>query len=838
MNNNTAKTITASDILSCMNEPEDVVCIRVLPDRKSSDVAFTGQKYQFRCGTFMQHDEDLRCHNSMNRGIFFVVNHGGDRDSDITRINAQFMEIDDGSFEEQQAKIDAFPLPPSLIIKTRKSLHTYWLIKNGRKELFRDIQKGLIKHFGADPACINESRLMRLPGYYHCKKDPPVMVECICFHPERRYTQEQLIDVLEVLPSSAKPVERHEVEGGDQPGLKLVAKTCSFINHCRENAETLPEPLWQAMIGNLSFFKGGDELIHEYSKPYPGYSPEETDEKIKRYKAAGYGPITCEVIESRGYTCPRKKSGECRCKAPAGLSCVPPELSLLREMLAEQPVTRSRTEDVQTASDFIADYMYNFDPAPAEAFIGNELKDRFELKASDAHALLTGFKKLSRSFAKWKEKNFQDGRELPPWYAHNGKKIEFHPGILAGHMAIMEPVIYSARSFYQYEGGVYRPIDDDDAAAMIQSKMIPFFTTMSDIKDATNQWRLLVKEQVNALNPNPYIINLQNGLYNVIEGTLSPHAPDYYSTVQLHASYDPEAKCPRFTEFLDQVFSGDREQIKLVQEMMGYFLIPVNSAQKSFVVVGAAGAGKSVLLRVISEVLLGRENVSNVSWQALNERFKLAELFGKLANVFADLPTKNIDDNGIFKALVGEDYLTAERKNKDPFSFQSTARLLFSCNTIPRNYGDRSEGFYRRLIILPFDKTIPEEERDPALLSKLSTEADGILMFALEGLQRLINNEFKFSIAQRNRDELQAYREASDSVLAFVRDCCVKESNATIGSTELYNSYKQYCVDSGMAPYSQKTFTQNITMVEGIGKAKDTHGYRRIIRGIKLAEFC
>ena len=156
------------------------------------------------------------------------------------------------------------------------------------------------------------------------------MVECICFHPERRYTQEQLIDVLEVLPSSAKPVERHEVEGGDQPGLKLVAKTCSFINHCRENAETLPEPLWQAMIGNLSFFKGGDEL-----------------------------------------------------------------------------------------------------------------KDRFELKASDAHALLSGFKKLSRSFAKWKEKNFQVGRELPPWYAHNGKKIEFHPGILAGHMAIMEPVIFS-----------------------------------------------------------------------------------------------------------------------------------------------------------------------------------------------------------------------------------------------------------------------------------------------------------------------------------------------------------------------------------------------------------
>ncbi|MCC8104979.1 MAG: hypothetical protein LIO99_03025 [Clostridiales bacterium] len=91
---------------------------------------------------------------------------------------------------------------------------------------------------------------------------------------------------------------------------------------------------------------------------------------------------------------------------------------------------------------------------------------------------------------------------------------------------------------------------------------------------------------------------------------------------------------------------------RLIQEMLGYFLIPVNSAQKCFVIVGAASAGKSVLLRVLNDVLLGKKNVSNASWQALNERFKTAELFGKLANIFADLPTKNIDDNGI-RHMVG-----------------------------------------------------------------------------------------------------------------------------------------------------------------------------------------
>ena len=82
-----------------------------------------------------------------------------------------------------------------------------------------------------------------------------------------------------------------------------------------------------------------------------------------------------------------------------------------------------------------------------------------------------------------------------------------------------------------------------------------------------------------------------------------------------------------------------------------------------------------------------------------------------------------MDDNGIFKALTGEDYITAERKNKNPFSFKPYARLLFSCNEIPRNYGDRSEGFYRRLIIIRFENPVPPEKRDPNLIEKLARSA-------------------------------------------------------------------------------------------------------------------
>ena len=120
---------------------------------------------------------------------------------------------------------------------------------------------------------------------------------------------------------------------------------------------------------------------------------------------------------------------------------------------------------------------------------------------------------------------------------------------------------------------------------------------------------------------------------------------------------------------------------------MGYLLLPVNKAQKSFVFVGAPNAGKSTLLNVVQEILLGSENVSNIPWQNLGDRFNRAELFGKLANIFADLPSKSIDDNGMFKALTGEDFITAERKNKDPFSFRPYAGSCFPAMRSPATMG-------------------------------------------------------------------------------------------------------------------------------------------------------
>lgn len=824
--------ITALDIVNTMYNADEKVCIRIFADRDGDP--FSGMKIEVECGKLASILPTLRQHNAMNRGIFFNVNSGGHNDESISRINAQFVEMDNDGFEVQAQKIKAFPLSPSIIMRTRKSYHVYWLMQGAQVPLFRSIQKGLVKHFDGDPMCVNESRVMRLPGFNHCKQEP-VEVRCVLFHPERKYTQEQLMAVLPMDEVQEAPVEAKK---GTEKGLKVVLNGCDFLRHCRDNAKTLPEHDWYAMITNLAVFEGGVEMIHRLSRDYPKYKEQETTKKINHFLESGTRPITCKTIAEKGFKCLRQELGECQCKAPAALCYQPMSIVGLRLLIAELPVQDSVTEDLQTAAAFVKEFLFNQDVAVAYSMINVELKEHFKFKGPVLKTLDSMYKEASRTYqAGLKARQHKLESVLPLWYEPTEKGLRFLPGVLAADMEEHENVFFAAEQHYTYGSGVYREMSEMEAQYLCQQKMIVRETKMGQIVDAEKQWRLRIRKDIKDLNANPFIINLRNGLYNVLEGTLSDHTPDYYSTVQLAVSYNPEADCPLFKKFLVDSMDGDMEQVALLQEMLGYFLIPVNSAQKCFVIVGAAGAGKSVLLRVLNELLLGKENVSNVSWQSLNERFKTAELFGKLANIFADLPTKNIDDNGIFKALVGEDFLTVEKKNRNPFSFQSTARLLFSCNSIPKNYGDRSEGFYRRLIIFRFSHTVPKAQRDPNLLDKFRNEADGIFMFALEGLKRLMKNDFQFSETAVNETELQQYREESDSVLSFVKECCEMSGYYEVGSTELFNQYKAYCEECGMKPYAQRTFVSNVLAIApDVTKGRDRTGKRRILKGIRLQE--
>ncbi|EOT2913587.1 phage/plasmid primase, P4 family [Clostridium perfringens] len=937
----------------CKGEGSENSCgrinIRIFSDKKGT--GFKGKNLSFNIKDFQSKSKVLMAHNEANRGIFFVVNSGGNSDRKINKINAQFFECDTLSLEEQLENISKFPLEPSIIVQTKKSLHVYFLIKNGKVEKFRDIQKKLAKHFNGDGSCINESRVMRVPGFYHCKEEP-VRVKCIKFNPNLFYTQEDLEKELNYSESefivnddnyirkkeknkarrnlsrgnlgesectrgllseisdigienngenlesyisnyhsdlqestllskenisenyrksiSEKKIKDRNNKSKEQVlyeseenlhirsednisknnqlnikntvdeevksenGLEVVCFKCDFIKHCKKNSKTLSEPLWHGMITNLALFKGGTYRIHELSKGYKTYSEKETEEKISNFLKSGAGPMTCETLRDRGYTCPRYGK-TCYGKSPASLAFKPLTVKDIRECIKTLKVSEvSNATNVDTALRFIENYMYNIGVALGKSLIEEDLANHLKIKNSKDlisfyREVVRNFKKEMRNKAKSKNKSKPKNSGNLPWYEEQEKGLKFLPFVLAKHLSETRDVYYGGESFLIYENGVYNISGEKEAGRIIMDYMLPNYCIMASIRDCRDQWDILVSKDFDDFNRNPYLVNVRNGLLDIRDMSFKEHTPSYLSTVQLNVEYNPQVDCPQFKKFLNEVL--DCKLIPLVQEIVGYLLTTNTVSQKAFVFWGPARTGKSTLLWVVEYLLLGKKNVSNIPWQEIGDKFKTAELLGKLANVFSDLPSKSIDDTGIFKVVTGEDYLMAEKKNKNPFKFKPFARLVFSCNELPRNYVDRTEGFYRRLIIVPFNRQIEKSKIDKALKYKFQREKEGILNWALEGLKRLYENNFEFSENELTDGVKKEYKRENNNVISFVEECCEIDSLFSCSRIEIYEAYKEFCVEAGLKALSQIKFNKelegnfNITRSRS-GKLRSWNGVR------------
>ena len=883
--------------------------IRIFSDKKGT--GFKGKNLSFNIKDFQSKSKVLMAHNEANRGIFFVVNSGGNSDRKINKINAQFFECDTLSLEEQLENISKFPLEPSIIVQTKKSLHVYFLIKNGKVEKFRDIQKKLAKHFNGDGSCINESRVMRVPGFYHCKEEP-VRVKCIKFNPNLFYTQEDLERELSYIESELivnddnyirlesyisnyhsdlqestllnkenisenyrKSISEKKSEGRNnkskeqvlyeseenlhirsednisknnqlnikntvdeevksENGLEVVCFKCDFIKHCKKNLKTLSEPLWHGMITNLALFKGGTYRIHELSNGYKTYSEKETEEKIINFLKSGAGPMTCETLRDRGYTCQRYGK-TCYGKSQASLAFKPLTVKDIRECIKTLKVSEvSNAINVDTALRFIENYMYNIGVALGKSLIEEDLANHLKIKNSKDlisfyREVVRNFKKERGNKAKSKNKSKPKNSGNLPWYEEQEKGLKFLPFVLAKHLSETRDVYYGGESFLIYENGVYNISGEKEAGRIIMDYMLPNYCIMASIRDCRDQWDILVSKDFDDFNRNPYLVNVRNGLLDIRDMSFKEHTPSYLSTVQLNVEYNPQVDCPQFKKFLNEVL--DCKLIPLVQEIVGYLLTTNTASQKAFVFWGPARTGKSTLLWVVEYLLLGKKNVSNIPWQEIGDKFKTAELLGKLANVFSDLPSKSIDDTGIFKVVTGEDYLMAEKKNKNPFKFKPFARLVFSCNELPRNYVDRTEGFYRRLIIVPFSRQIDKSKIDKALKYKFQREKEGILNWALEGLKRLYENNFEFSENELTDGVKKEYKRENNNVISFVEECCELDGLFSCSRIELYESYKEFCVEAGLKALSQIKFNKelegnfNITRSRS-GKLRSWNGVR------------
>ena len=216
LENNLNDTVSYRDFFHAFGYSDtDTIHFRMFNDK---DKAAPGKNYCVELQFVDSIIETLHAQNNQDCGVFFVVNGGGDTDKEVKRsgiARACFIDKDDCTLEEQLDLLNAFPLEPSIVVRTSKSLHAYWITPGGGIGYFRELQERFIQYFRSDIKIKNESRVMRLYGFDHCKADP-VRVRLIKFNPELTYTQRQLHEALPLLSKPAATTKRRTERTEDE----------------------------------------------------------------------------------------------------------------------------------------------------------------------------------------------------------------------------------------------------------------------------------------------------------------------------------------------------------------------------------------------------------------------------------------------------------------------------------------------------------------------------------------------------------------------------------------------------------------------------------------------
>lgn len=315
-------------------------------------------------------------------------------------------------------------------------------------------------------------------------------------------------------------------------------------------------------------------------------------------------------------------------------------------------------------------------------------------------------------------------------------------------------------------------------------------------------------------NKDKVLINLQNGTFEISPKGMKLGAFDRsnFITYQLPFKYDPQTEAPLFGAYLDKVLP-DKERQRVLAEFLGFVFIKHGSnalkEEKALILYGTGANGKSVFFEIVN-ALLGEKNVSSYSLQSLtndNGYFR-AKIANKLVNYASEI-NGNLETS-IFKQLVSGEPVEARLPYGQPFTLKQYAKLIFNCNELPKDV-EHTNAYFRRFLIIPFDVTIPTDEQDKNLHTKIiENELSGVFNWVLEGLNRLLKQK-RFSDCQAAQRAVEKYKMESDNVQMFLHEneYGISATNET-ALKSLFSEYQNYCIESGFKACSLKTLADRL----------------------------
>ena len=361
---------------------------------------------------------------------------------------------------------------------------------------------------------------------------------------------------------------------------------------------------------------------------------------------------------------------------------------------------------------------------------------------------------------------------------------------------------------FVYQDGCYRYCSKDMMCGIIKEPVEAYnveLVSMPKINEVYNQL-ITDRQRVSQvdLNADEHLINFQNGLLEITSTGLAlmPHSPEVLSTIQIPCAWTgEETPTPVFDQYMRVLTNNNPEITRLLLQFIGVCISNVKGwrTKKSLFMVGPGDTGKSVLKSLV-EKILGDNNSMAIDLQEIEARFGTSAIYGTRLAGSSDMSYMSINELKTFKKLTGGDGIFAEHKGKDGFRYTFSGLLWFCMNRLAKFGGDDGRWVYERIMVVHCGNVIPKEEQDKMLLDKLYAEREGIIFKAIQALQTVIANGYRFSEPDSVIAAREAYMEENNTVIEFYKERMTSVapgkhySDYTTG--EIYEEYKNWCKDN------------------------------------------
>lgn len=410
-------------------------------------------------------------------------------------------------------------------------------------------------------------------------------------------------------------------------------------------------------------------------------------------------------------------------------------------------------------------------------------------------------KKLLQMAGYMSQETAQDDA-IPDWYDEKNNRInevEYCAWFIRQH-----PIRYVGGVFYDINGFMR----DEKLAKEIIETLKPYLK--SGLVRKSNQIidELKYEALCDSMPKHTDRVHFNNGTY-FIEGGFIPEKE--FCSNRLPIDYNPDAKEPGvWLSFLNDLLY--EEDIVTLQEFMGYVFIPTTKAQSMLMLIGSGGEGKSRVGFVCRNLLGDNMNICSIT-KLSTCKFSPADQEGKLLMIDDDSKMEALADTGMLKAIVTmEDKMDLERKGKQSYQGYLNVRIMVFGNGALSSLYDKSEGFYRRQIVLKVKEKPDDRVDDRELSKKLSQETEGIALWCLEGLKRLSDNGFHFTISERTKLNQQEMRREEDSIMDFFESSgyIAFQEGAKCTTKDLYDAYRQWGEDNLVKIRSENSFSKEV----------------------------